>query len=149
MSAAQALDAVRDVGALYERLLPGFATAAHLEGDDRVVMFFTGTVLRERLVTLDDEPRRLVWSIVDGPYNHHNGTAEVFADEDGACRLVWTADLLPDREAERTSELMDQGSKVISRRWMDRSLMLPDPDPSVVAMGPSDGASPTRRSASY
>ena len=72
-------------------------------------MFITGMVLRERLVTLDDERRRLVWSIVDGPYNHHNGAVEVFADEDGGCRLVWTADLLPDREAERTSEFMDQG----------------------------------------
>jgi hypothetical protein len=115
VSAEQAWDAVRDFGALHERLVPGFATAAHLEGDDRVVTFFTGTVLRERLVALDDEQRRLVWSIVDGPYSHHNGAVEVFADDDGRCRLVWTADLLPDEAAERTSHFMDQGSKVIKQ----------------------------------
>jgi hypothetical protein len=64
--------AVRDWGALHQRLVPGFAVDARLDGDDRIVTFFTGTVVRERLVDLDDEARRLVWSIVDGPYTHHN-----------------------------------------------------------------------------
>jgi polyketide cyclase/dehydrase/lipid transport protein len=113
--AEQAWDAVRDFGALHKRLVPGFVTATHVEGNDRVVTFFTGTVLRERLVTLDDEQRRLVWSIVDGPYSHHNGAMQVFADKDGGCHLVWTTDLLPHEVATRTSELMEQGSKVIKQ----------------------------------
>jgi hypothetical protein len=113
VSAEQAWDAVRDFGALHQRLVPGFVVQAHLEGNDRVVTFFNGTVLRERLVALDDERRRLVWSIVDGPYSHHNGAVEVFADEGGSCRVVWTADLLPDEAADRTRQMMDRGSKVI------------------------------------
>lgn len=91
VSAERAWHAVHDFGALHKRLVPGFATAAHLDGIDRVVTFFNGTVLRERLVTLDEERRRLVWSIVDGAYSHHNGAVEVFAEDDGSCRLVWTA----------------------------------------------------------
>lgn len=112
MSAEEAWDAVRDFGNLHERLVPGFATAARLDGNDRVVTFFTGTVVRERLVTLDEERRRLVWSIVDGPYSHHNGSVEVL-EEDGGCRLVWTADVLPDETAERTEAMMERGAQAI------------------------------------
>lgn len=115
VSAERAWSAVRDFGALHERLVPGFVTAAHVEGNDRSVTFFSGTVLRERLVTLDDEQRRLVWSIVDGPYSHHNGAIQVLADEGGGCRMVWTADFLAHEAATRTSELMEQGSKVIKQ----------------------------------
>jgi hypothetical protein len=110
VSAERAWDAVRDFGALHERLVPGFVTATHLDGGDRVVTLFNGTVLRERLVALDDERRRLVWSIVDGPYSHHNGAIDVFAEDDGGCVVVWTSDLLPDEAAQRTSESMDRGT---------------------------------------
>jgi hypothetical protein len=36
---------------------------ARLDGDDRVVTFFNGAVVRELLVDLDDDARRLVWSV--------------------------------------------------------------------------------------
>jgi hypothetical protein len=107
-SADQAWDAVRDYGALHTRLVPGFVTNTRLEGDDRLVTFFNGSTVRERLVTRDDAARRLAWSIVDGPYTHHNGAMEVVA-EAGGCRLVWTTDLLPDEAAERTAMMMERG----------------------------------------
>lgn len=110
-----AWDAVRDFGALHTRLVPGFAIDTRLEGDDRLVTFFTGTVLRERLVAVDDEHRRLVWSIVDGPFTHHNGSVEIVAGADGGCRLTWTADLLPDAAAETTRGFMEQGAAIIKR----------------------------------
>jgi uncharacterized protein YndB with AHSA1/START domain len=106
-------DAVRDFGALHTRLAPGFAVDTRLDGRDRLVTFFTGNVLRERLITSDDEARRLVWSVVDGPYEHHNGAAQVFDAGDGATRFVWTADLLPDEAAPRTRELMQRGAETI------------------------------------
>jgi hypothetical protein len=95
------------------RLAPGFAVDTRLDGRDRLVTFFTGNVLRERLITSDDEARRLVWSVVDGPYEHHNGAAQVFDAGDGATRFVWTADLLPDEAAPRTRELMQRGAETI------------------------------------
>jgi carbon monoxide dehydrogenase subunit G len=101
--------ALRDWGALHERLVPGFAVDTSLDGEDRIVTFFNGAVARERLIDLNDDDRRLAWSIVDGPYTHHNGVAQVFANEDGTTRFVWTADLLPREMAQITSEMMERG----------------------------------------
>jgi Polyketide cyclase / dehydrase and lipid transport len=55
-------DAVRDVGALHTRLVPGFVVDTVLDRGVRVVTFANGLVARETIVTLDDERRRLVWS---------------------------------------------------------------------------------------
>jgi len=104
-----AWDALRDFGALHERLAAGFVTETRLEGDDRIVTFFNGSVMRERLVSVDDEARRLVWSIVDGPYTHHNGSAQIFCDCDRRTWFVWVADVLPDELAPGTAEMMERG----------------------------------------
>jgi uncharacterized protein YndB with AHSA1/START domain len=108
-------DALRDWGALHTRLVPGFVTDIRLDGPDRIVTFFNGATVREVLVTLDDTARRLVWSIVGGPYTHHNGAAQVLLDADGSTRFVWTADLLPDATAERTKEMMERGTATVRR----------------------------------
>jgi hypothetical protein len=110
----QVWDALRDWGAIHERLVPGFIVDTTLDGDDRIVTFFNGIAAREVLVDLDEEERRLVWSIVDGPYTHHNGAAQVFAEGDGT-RFVWTADLLPNETAPPTAEMMEQGMDVLKR----------------------------------
>jgi uncharacterized protein YndB with AHSA1/START domain len=97
------------------RLVPGFVTDTRLDGTDRIVTFFNGVTVREVLVTLDETARRLVWSVVDGPYSHHNGAAQVLLDADGATRFVWTADLLPDAAAERTKAMMEEGTATVRR----------------------------------
>jgi uncharacterized protein YndB with AHSA1/START domain len=107
-------DALRDWGAIHQRLVPGFVTDARLDGEDRIVTFFNGAVVREVLIDLDDEERRLVWSVVDGPYSHHNGVAQVFAEGDGS-RFVWTADLLPNEAAAPTAEMMERGVEVVKQ----------------------------------
>ena len=111
----QVWSALRDWGALHERLVPGFAVDTSLDGPDRIVTFFNGAVARERLVDLSEDDRRLVWSIVDGPYSHHNGAAQVLADGNGSTRFVWVADLLPDELAEVTGELMERGIETVKR----------------------------------
>jgi uncharacterized protein YndB with AHSA1/START domain len=88
-------DALRDFGALHERLVPGFVTDCRMDGKDRIVTFASGAVMREVLIDSDEESRRLVWTIVDGPYRHHNGAAQVLPEGDGS-RFVWTADVLAD-----------------------------------------------------
>jgi len=106
-------DALRAWDELHTRLAPGFVTDLRLDGRDRIVTFFTGMTIREVLVTLDDVARRLVWSVVDGPYSHHNGVAQVLVDADGTTRFVWTADLLPDEAAANTKEMMERGTATI------------------------------------
>lgn len=108
-------DALRDWGALHERLVPGFVVDTRIDGEDRIVTFFNDAVARERLISSSDEDRRLVWSIVDGPYTHHNGAAQVLADGDGSTRFVWLADLLPDELAETTDGLMERGIETVKR----------------------------------
>jgi len=112
---ADVWDALRDWGAIHERLVPGFVVDARLDGEDRIVTFFNGAELREVLVDRDEEDRRLVWSIVDGPYTHHNGAAQVFAEGEGRSRFVWTADLLPDAAAAPTGEMMEKGIGVVKQ----------------------------------
>src|SRR5436309_9304551 len=46
--------AVRDFGAVHQRLARGFVLDARLDGDARVVTFANGTVARELLVDCDD-----------------------------------------------------------------------------------------------
>jgi len=103
------------LGAVHQRLVPGFVTDARLEGRDRVVTFFNGAVVRERLVALDDDARRLVWSSVDGPYTHYNASAQILASGDRGTVFVWIADLLPDEAAEGTRDLMDRGIAVVKQ----------------------------------
>ena len=108
-------DAVRDWGALHQRLVPGFATECEVRGDARVVTFFTGTVLTERIISVDDDERRLAWSIVDGPYEHHNASARVYEEADGRSRLLWEADVLPEEVAGPTAEMMGRGTEIMEK----------------------------------
>jgi uncharacterized protein YndB with AHSA1/START domain len=108
-------DALSDWGAIHERLVPGFVVDTQLDGEDRIVTFFNDAVARERLIDLSDDDRRLVWSIVDGPYTHHNGAAQVLAEGDGTTRFVWIADVLPEETAQMTSQLMERGIETVKQ----------------------------------
>lgn len=102
-------DAMRDIGALHTRLVPGFVLNTELEPDARVVTFANGRVVRERIVSIDDGARRLVWSATGDLLTHHNGAAQVMEDSDGGTRIVWITDLLPDTAATMIDQMMDQG----------------------------------------
>lgn len=117
-------EALRDFGSLHDRLVPGFVTDAHLESDDvRVVTFFNGAVAREALVGVDEQRRRLVYTVVESPLGstHHNASAQAFADGERSTRFVWIADVLPDEVAPGMSLLMDQGIGVIKRTLESRT----------------------------
>ena len=88
--------AIRDIGALHTRLVPGFVTDTKLEPGARIVTFVNGTVLREPIVTLDDEARRLVWTHEGGRARHYNGALQVSELRGGLTSIIWTADFLPD-----------------------------------------------------
>ena len=113
--AAQIWDAVRDVGEIHRRLVPGFVTDCRLEGDARIVTFGNGIVARELIVDLDDEARRLVWSASGGRLSHHNASLQVFAEDDAHSRLVWIADLLPDAMAQPIAAMIDEGMRAMKR----------------------------------
>lgn len=107
--------ALADFGAPHERLVPGFVTESHLDGDDRIVTFFNGAVAREALVDSDDGQRRLVWAVTESRLglSHHNASAQVFPEPGGATRFVWIADVLPHEAAAPIGQMMDRGIEVI------------------------------------
>ena len=90
--------AVRDIGALHTKLVPGFVIQTGVEPDGRVrlVTFANGRTLREPIVAIDDRQKRLVWTAEGSKYRHHNGAIEVIEIEGGMTRVIWTFDYLPD-----------------------------------------------------
>jgi hypothetical protein len=112
-------DAIRDIGALHTRLVPGFVTDTKLEGRVRIVTFGNGMVIREPIVTIDDAAKRLVWSAEGRVTTHYNAAVEVFATGDGATRVVWTADFLPDKAAETIAGAIEAGMAVM-KKTLDR-----------------------------
>jgi carbon monoxide dehydrogenase subunit G len=102
---------LRDFGAV-DRLAPGFITESRLDADgSRMVTFFNGAMAREILVSVDDEARRLVYSVVESPLQatHDNSSAQVFAEGEGRCRFLWIKDVLPDEIAGTIDQLMERG----------------------------------------
>jgi carbon monoxide dehydrogenase subunit G len=106
-------DALRDWGAVHERLVPGFVVDARLDGADRIVTFFNGTTVKERFVDRDEERRRLVWATVSDSLAHHNASAQVFDDGAGGTHFVWIADFLPDEAAATFDQMMERGTAVL------------------------------------
>lgn len=107
--------ALRDVGALHTKLVPGFVTDTRMEGNARIVTFGNGMVAREEIVGIDDARRRLAWAILDAPFRHYSGVAWVEPDINGGTRFVWTADLLPDELARQVDEMMTAGIAVVKQ----------------------------------
>ena len=108
-------DAIRDVGAIHRRLVPGFVVGCKLEGDSRLITFASGMVVRELIVAVDDETCRHAWSARGEPFTHHNASLQVFTEGVAKCRLVWIADLLPNEITGTVEKMMLQGLDVMKR----------------------------------
>src|SRR5262245_39506973 len=86
---AQAWDALRDVGALHTRLVPGFVVATELVPGARIVTFANGATVREPIIAVDDAARRVAWCALGGLTTHYSASAQVFDEPDGGARVVW------------------------------------------------------------
>ena len=107
--------AVRDFGAVHQRLVPGFVLDARLDGDARIVTFANGTVARELLVDCDDARRRLVYAVISERMKQHSASVQVVADGDTRTRLIWIVDVLPNEIASYIDGQMDQAALAMQR----------------------------------
>jgi len=107
--------AVRDVGNIHVRLVPGFVIDCRMEGDIRIVTFANGMVVREPIVDIDEDQRRVAWAAVKGQFEHYNASLQVFAEGADRTRLVWIADLLPNALAETVAGMIEQGLSVMKQ----------------------------------
>jgi len=113
-------DAIKDVGSVHTRLAHGFVTDTVLDGDVRTVTFANGFVVKERIVTVGDQHRRLAYTAVEGRASHHNAYFQVFAESNDRSRILWVTDLLPDEMLEPIEQMVELGSAAI-KQTLERS----------------------------
>lgn len=121
-------EAIRDVNAVHRRLAPGFVVDVRPDGDVRIVTFANGAVVRELIVDLDDQARRIAYAVVDSPMQltHHHATMEVLREGADASRIVWIADVFPSAAARQVDSMMEQGSQVM-KQSLERTALRPEP----------------------
>jgi hypothetical protein len=113
---ADVWDVIGDFAAGPLRMAPGFVVGCEADGDLRVVTFADGVVVREQLVALDDDERRITYSVVGGSVRPDRDLARMQALSEGAgSRFVWTRDLRPDELGPGFQTAMDRGAEVIRR----------------------------------
>ena len=108
-------DAIRDVGAIHRRLVPGFVVDCKLDGDSRIVTFANGMLVREIIVAVDDQTCRHAWSARGKPFTHHNASMQVFSEGDEQSHVVWIADVMPNEVADTVGEMMSQAFVVMKQ----------------------------------
>jgi hypothetical protein len=109
--------AVRDYGAVHQRVASGFVTDCKLDGDSRIVTFANGNIAQELLVTMDDARKRLVYAVVSPRVKQHSASIQVFADGEGRSRMVWIADVLPNEIAPYIDGQMDLGALAMQKAF--------------------------------
>jgi carbon monoxide dehydrogenase subunit G len=112
----QAWAAVADVGAVYKLVtLLGDVT---LDGDRRTCELGDGMGTLEELITsVDEEHRRLSYSIQKSPFDfeHHHASMQVFENDAGGSRIVWAIDFKPDAAEPQVAGLIDTAAETIKQ----------------------------------
>lgn len=111
-------DALRDIGALHTRLVPGFVVDTKLVEDGRVATFANGMVVHEPIIDIDEAQYRVAWTARGTPMTHYNASFQLF-DEGDVTRGVWIADLLPHEAADFVAPLMQEGLTAMTRAFGD------------------------------
>jgi hypothetical protein len=111
-------DAVRDFGAVHQRLNPGFVTNCRLDGNTRIVTFHNGNVVPEEFVDCDDARRRLAYAIIGREgVKHYNGSVQVLGDGDSRSRIIWIIDVLPNEIAPYIASQMDLAAAAMQKNF--------------------------------
>ncbi len=99
------------------RMARGLVVSSDAEGTVRVVTFADGMIARERLVTREDDARRIVYSMVGDTVRpeHDNAVMQIVPEGADRCRFIWTRDVLPDELAESLRAAMEDAGAVIKR----------------------------------
>lgn len=104
---------LRDFGAA-ARLFDGVLSDCHEDAGLRTVTFVNGLVVQERLVAQDGARRRIVYTVLDGPFTQHSAAMQLVATN-GGVRFIWTSDFLPDEAVAAVEPLVDAGCQAIKR----------------------------------
>lgn len=97
------------------RLFAGILVDARVSGDIRTVTFANGMVVRERIIDIDDDRRRLAYAVIDGLFEHHAASMQILPVDEANCRFVWVSDFLPEEKRAAVLPLVRDGSRALAR----------------------------------
>lgn len=122
VDADKAWAALRLVGDAHKLFAPVLVDA-HLEGEVRTARFANGMVVRERIIDVDDERRRVAYSVMDGPgMTYHHASMQVVDAGPGRCQFIWITDFLPEHVGPNLSPLIEQGTRALKHNLETRSV---------------------------
>lgn len=111
--AAAAWDAVRDFDNVDKRLAPGFVVEVQAEDGARYVTLANGSKVKELLVSVDDNSRRLAYAIPGGRFQTYSASIQVFPEGKHNCLLVWIVDFLPNSFESYIKTQMDSAAVIM------------------------------------
>lgn len=95
---------------------PGVLTRSRMAGErERLVTFSNGVEVRERIVDLDHQARRIAYAA--SGFDHHNASMELTALGESSTRFVWITDFLPDEARPSFEPLIDAGVRSFASHW--------------------------------
>lgn len=110
-------DAVRDVGNVHIRFVPGYAAKTLINGDTRILTMSNGNIVKELIIDIDNHNYRLAYAVIETqmPITFHHASFQVFPEGENSCRLVWITDILPHELEPEVRVRVDRGSMVIKQ----------------------------------
>jgi hypothetical protein len=81
----------------------------------RTVTFANGLVVPERIIGIDDARQRVVYSVLDQPFQHHSASMQALPEEGERCGSIWISDFLPNSLVEIISPLVEDGARVMKQ----------------------------------
>ena len=96
---------VRDVGGVANVL--DIVTTSSADGDVRSCTMASGNELTEKILSVDDEHRRVGYMVTEGlPVEQHAASMQVFPEGGDACTVRWITDIKPDAMAEQLAPML-------------------------------------------
>jgi hypothetical protein len=106
---------IRRVEKAHELFAPVLADC-RLDDGIRTVRFANGMVVREQILGVDDERRRMAYAALDAPgMTYHHASMQVIDAGPGRCLFVWVTDFLPAEIRDNIAPLIEQGSAAFKK----------------------------------
>ena len=113
VDATRAWAALRAVGDAHKLFAPVLVDG-ELDGDTRTVRFANGMVVHERILDVDEERRRVAYTVLDAPgITFHHASMQIVDAGPGRCRFVWITDLLPAEARDAVAPLVEEGTRAL------------------------------------
>ena len=113
VGAEKAWAALRVAGNAHKLFAPVLVDG-QLEGDIRTIRFANGMLLREHILDIDDDRRRIAYTALDGPgMTYHHASMQIVDAGPGRCLFIWITDFLPDAAADNLAPLIEHGAKAL------------------------------------